>query len=131
MIETAVVSSGDVDRSGIHGVVGWEMRGPDGELKSAGEVRNIVTQVGDQIYGERGAGVAGALAAPVGMKLGTGSTAAAKTGVGAALVTYLVASNQVFDGTFPTSVLNGSSRRIGYRVTYAAGTATTPITASC
>jgi len=118
------------DRSGITGTVTWEVRDTDGNIKRHGESRNLVTQTGDQVYGERGAGVAGALAAPVGMKLGTGSTAAAKTGAGAALVTYLSGSNQVFDSTYPSSALNGAARRITYKVTYAAGTATTatPIT---
>lgn len=113
------------EKSRIKGTVTWELRGPDGELKSQGEVHNLVTQVGDQIYGERGGGVSGAPAAPTGMHLGTGSTAVAKTGAGAAIVTYLSGSNQAFDGTYPQSALNGSSRRITYRVTYAAGTATT------
>jgi hypothetical protein len=59
------------------------------------------------------------------MKLGTGGTAVAKTGAGAALVTYLSGSNKAFDATFPQSALNGSSRRITYKRTYAAGEATT------
>ena len=59
-----------------------------------------------------------------GMRLGTGTTAAAKTGAGAAIVTYKTASQQALDGGFPTSALNGSSRRIQYKVTWAAGTAT-------
>jgi len=64
------------------------------------------------------------LGAVTGMRLGTGTTAAAKTGAGAAIVTYLTASQQALDATFPTSALNGSSRRIQYKVTWAAGTAT-------
>lgn len=69
-------------------------------------------------------------APPSGMKLGTGGTAVAKTGAGAALVTYLSGSNKAFDATWPQSSLNGSSRRIQYKRTYAAGEATTasPIT---
>lgn len=59
-----------------------------------------------------------------GMRLGTGTTAVAKTGAGAAIVTYKTASHQALDGGFPTSALNGSSRRIQYKVTWAAGTAT-------
>ena len=68
------------------------------------------------------------------MKLGTGSTSAgnapAKTGTGAALTGYLTGSNKAFDATFPSSALNGSSRRIQYKRTYAAGEATSasPIT---
>lgn len=59
-----------------------------------------------------------------GMRLGTGTTAPAKTGAGAAIVTYKTGSQQALDGGFPTSALNGSSRRIQYKVTWAAGTAT-------
>lgn len=118
------------DPVGITGEVLWELRAADGTLKSAGRVHNICTQVGDQVYGERGSGFASPPNAPIGMKLGTGSTAVAKTGAGAALVTYLSTSNQVFDGGFPSSSLNGTSRRITYKVSYASGTATTatPIT---
>lgn len=117
------------DRSEISGHLTWELRGADGELKARGESKNLVTQIGDQVYGERGAGVSGALAAPTGMKLGTGSTAAAKTGAGAALVTYLSNSHQAFDSTYPQSSLNGAARRITYKVTYAPGKATSASTA--
>lgn len=113
------------ENTGIKGTVTWELRGPNGELKNSGQVHNLVTQVGDQIYGERGGGVSGAPAAPTGMHLGTGSTAVAKTGAGAAIVTYLSGSNQAFDGSYPASSLSTTKRRITYRVTYAAGTATT------
>jgi len=58
-----------------------------------------------------------------GMKLGTGSTAVAKNGAGAALVTYQTGSQQAFDSTWPQSS-SSSGRRIQYKTTYAAGTAT-------
>lgn len=64
-------------------------------------------------------------AAPVGMKLGTGSTAVAKNGAGAALTTYLTNSHQVFDATYPSTVSNaGAGGVTTYKVTYAAGKAT-------
>lgn len=110
------------DSSSLTGRVTWELRGPDGSLKASGESKNVITQVGDQRYGEAGAGVAGAPAAPTGMKLGSGVTAVAKTGAGAAIVTYLANSNQAI-GT-PTSGLNGAVRRITYSATFAAGKAT-------
>jgi hypothetical protein len=106
----------------------------DGNLVERFEGHNIVTQVGDQLYGERGAGVSGAAAAPTGMKLGTGGTAASKTGAGAALVTYLATSNKAFDGTYPQSAVKLAAtapattydaRKITYRRTYAPGEATT------
>lgn len=58
-----------------------------------------------------------------GMKLGTGSTAVAKNGAGSALVTYQTGSQQAFDASFPASS-SSSGRRIQYKTTYAAGTAT-------
>lgn len=85
---------------------------------------NLVTQVGDEYYGERAAGIASPPAQVTGMQLGTGSTAVAKTGAGAAVVTYISGSNNAIDGSFPTSALNGSSRRIQWKVTWGAGDAT-------
>ncbi len=120
-----VEQSAPDDGAGIMGHVVVECRGPDGVLRWRDEVHNLITQVGDQIYGDRGAGVSGAAAAPTGMHLGTGSTAVAKTGAGAAIVTYLSGSNKAFDATYPLSALNGAARRITYRRTYAAGEATT------
>ena len=120
----------EMDNSGIAGEVTVEKFDKDGNLIAEFHGHNLVTQVGDQVYGERGAGVSGAPAAPTGMKLGTGSTAVAKTGAGAALVTYLSGSNKAFDATYPQSALNGAARRITFKRTYAAGEATTasPIT---
>lgn len=120
------------DTSGISGEVTWELRGPDGELKNRGKSFNLITNVGDRVYAERGANVSGMVAAPTGMKLGTGATAPAKSGAGAALVTYLADSHQAFDATYPLSAAGGggNGRTITYRVTYAAGKATSasPVT---
>jgi hypothetical protein len=82
---------------------------------------NIITQTGDQYYGERAAGIGGAPGQVTGMKLGTGSTAVAKTGAGAALVTYKSGSQKAIDGSFPTSALSGSSRRIQWKTSWGAG----------
>jgi hypothetical protein len=112
------------DKSGLWGHVEWELRDKDGNLISRGETDNLVTEKGDQMYGERGAGIGSPPATPTGMKLGTGSTAVAKTGAGAALVTYLSNSHQAFDGTYPQSALD-NGRKITYRSTFAAGKATT------
>jgi hypothetical protein len=104
-----------------HGVV--EVFGEDGALKQSVPFTNLVTQYGDQFYGERAAGI-GSHAVPTGMQLGTGgATAAAKTGAGAAIVTLVAASLVALD-TAPASSLQGSSRRIQYKTTWAAGTAT-------
>jgi hypothetical protein len=88
------------------------------------EFQNLITQVGDEYYGERAAGIASPPAQVTGMQLGTGSTAVAKTGAGAAVVTYTAGSNVAIDGGFPTSALQGSARRIQWKTTWAAGVAT-------
>ncbi|MEO7399040.1 MAG: hypothetical protein ABIW84_10790, partial [Ilumatobacteraceae bacterium] len=81
-------------------------------------------QVGDQYYWERAIGIASPPAQVTGMQLGTGTTAVAKTGAGAGLVTLVAASLQALDATFPTSSLVSASRRATWKVTYAAGVAT-------
>ena len=88
------------------------------------EAENLVTQVGDEYYGERAAGIASPPDQVTGMRLGTGTTAAAKTGAGAAIVTYITGSNQAIEGGFPTSALNGSARRIQWQSIWAAGDST-------
>lgn len=114
---------GPGDLSVVTGFLHVVLTGPDGEVKLNETVRNLVTQVGDQYYGERAAGVAGAPAVATGMQLGTGVTAASKTGAGAAIVTLVAASLVALTST-PASALNGSSRRITYSVQWAAGVAT-------
>lgn len=119
-----------VDPAGLRGTVTVRKFNADGDLLAESVTHNLITQVGDQFYADRAAAISGAPAAVTGMKLGTGSTAAAKTGTGAALVTYLTNSHQAIDSGYPTSALNGSSRRITWKATWAAGKATTasPIT---
>lgn len=123
----AVMDSGRpvADEVGVFGEVVAELFGPDGELKARCVTRNLVTAVGDQLYASRGAGLTSS-ALPTGMKLGAGSTAVAKTGAGAALVTYLSGSNKAFDATFPSA----AAGVVSYKRTWAAGEATTasPIT---
>jgi hypothetical protein len=94
-----------------------------GEVTQEVSFNNLVTQVGDQYFGDRGAGI-GSIAAITGMQLGTGSTTPAKTGAGAATVTLVAASLVALTGGFPASSLSGSSRRIQYQVLWGAGTAT-------
>lgn len=113
------------DELGLAGIVVVELYGPDGALKARSVQPNVVTNIGDQFYGERAAGIASPPAQVTGMKLGTGSTAVAKSGAGAALVTYLTNSHQAIDGSFPTSALSSNKRRITWQSTWAAGKATT------
>lgn len=115
----------------ISGTVTVRKFGADGELLLCIVTHNLVTAVGDQMYAERGAGFGGALAVPTGMKLGTDSTAPAKTGAGSALGTYVAGSAAGFDATFPTSgpvtVLGVNSWSITYQSTWIAGVATTAV----
>lgn len=113
-----------IDLNGIRGFVVVELIGPDGEIKQRLEIENLVTQVGDQYYGERAAGIGGPPGQVTGMRYGTGVTAASKTGAGAAIVTYVTGSSIAIDGGFPTSALNGASRRIAWKTTWNAGVAT-------
>lgn len=89
-----------------------------------GEFSNLITQVGDQYYGERAAGIGSPPAQVTGMQLGTGTTAVAKTGAGAAVVTYVTSSAVAIDATFPQSSIPVASRRIIWKTTWVAGVAT-------
>ncbi|HEX9087192.1 MAG TPA: hypothetical protein VF867_06675 [Arthrobacter sp.] len=111
--------------TGIYGHVTWQLRNEDGTVAAEGEGANLVTTTGDRMYAGRGAGIASPLAAPTGMKLGTGTTNPAKTGAGAALITYLSDSQQGFDSGYPSAAAQGSGWRVTYKVTYPTGKATT------
>lgn len=111
------------DTSRIKGFGVVEVHDEIGNLRQSVSFENLITQVGDQVYAELGSG-AGTPDVPTGMRLGTGATAAAKTGAGAAIVAYTTGSALAFDATYPQSALNGSAREITYRRTYAAGEAT-------
>lgn len=113
-----------VDRAGLSGWVEVDLYDEDGNLKLHLAVPNLITEVGDEYYGERAAGIASPPNQVSGMRLGTGTTAVAKTGAGAAIVTYVSGSSIAIDGGFPTSALNGSSRRIQWKTTWGAGVAT-------
>lgn len=164
------IASPQITHADLGRILGWgwyELRGPDGALKQRGEFANLVTQVGDQYYGDRAAQIVGStvaitaitnatsavvttgaahgyvgtalgagsafgtaqgltLPAASGMRLGTGVTAVAKTGAGAFIGTVGTGTNnsKAFDSTWPQSSLSGSSRRIQYKTTWAAGDAT-------
>lgn len=102
-----------------------------GKLKIDETVENLITDAGDLYYATRGVSAV-VPAAPAdatkvtGMKLGTSTTAAAKAGAGGALVTYLTASNVVFDATYAKTNNLGAGLGVEaqYQVTWPAGTAT-------
>ena len=100
------------------------IRGREHRLAQFVPFRNLVTQVGDQYYGERAAGISSPPNQVSGMKLGTGTTAVAKTGAGAALVTYTSGSHVAITATWPQSSIPSSARRIQWKGDWAAGVAT-------
>jgi hypothetical protein len=102
-----------------------------GNLKDERRGSNLITDAGDLYY----AGMAIALVTPAapaqptkmsGMKLGTGTTAVAKAGAGAALVTYITGSNNPFDATWPVTQNLGAGLGVNgqYKTTWAAGDVT-------
>jgi hypothetical protein len=91
------------------------------------EFTNLITNVGDEYYAERAAGIASPPGQVTGMQLGTGSTAVAKNGAGAAVVTYITSSAVAIDGGFPTSTNTQTGAvaiTIAWKTTWAAGVAT-------
>lgn len=103
----------------------------DGRTKLLIPFANLVTTAGDQYYAQKGiVGISPAApSAPTaanGMKLGTSTTAAAKSGGGAALGAYITASNVAFDASFPASASAGGDTgwNMTYKTTWNAGVAT-------
>lgn len=116
------------------GMVGYgvvELYGADGALKQVEPFANLITTAGDEYYAKRAAAGIGTpnLSQPTlvnGMKLGTGTTAAAKSGAGAALVTYEAGSEELFDTTHPSVVdeTGDTGWSVEYKVTWEAGNVT-------
>lgn len=113
-----------VEEARFRGLVHAILHSEEGDVLYEEILANLITQVGDQYYGERAAGIGSPPSQVSGMRLGTGTTAVAKTGAGAAIVTYVSGSQAAITGGFPTSALSGSSRRIQWQAAWAAGTAT-------
>lgn len=119
------------DKNGLTGTVVIELIGPDGDVKERQEIANLITDAGDLYYAQMGiTGVSPATpAAPTlvaRMKLGTGTTAAAKNGAGASIVTYKSGSATAFDSTYPSTHNLGAGLGVQavYKTTFPAGTAT-------
>lgn len=120
-----------VDGCGLVGYGIIELRNERGGLKLVIPFANLITTAGDEYYAKKGiVGISpanpSAPTAASGMKLGTGTTAVAKSGAGAALVTYKTASNIVFDATFPSAAAVGGDAgwNATYKTTWVAGVAT-------
>jgi len=123
--------SGMDEKMLLKGTVDVVLMGPDGAVKHQETIDNLVTDAGDLYYAQMGiTGVSPANAvAPTlvaSMKLGTGTTAAAKNGAGASIVTYKTGSAQAFDASYPQTNNLGAGLGVQavYKVTWAAGTAT-------
>lgn len=119
------------DKIGMVGFGVAELLDGDGKRKFILPFANLVTDAGDLYYAQKAITAiapasASAPTAMSGMKLGTGSTAVAKSGAGAALVTYKTGSNAAFDATYPQTANLGGGLGVNavYRTTWAAGTAT-------
>lgn len=114
-----------LDRPSIIGYGFYVLYDEKGKLKQYGDFANLITTVGDETYAKRGSGVASPNA-PTGMRLGTGSTAVAKSGAGAAIVTYKSGTALAFDATYPQAAAIGSDTgwRVTYRRTWGAGVGT-------
>ena len=113
-------------KAGITGKLEWVLTDENGKIKAQGFTKNLVTNTGDQYYAGRAALSSGLPSQVTGFRLGTGSTAVAKSGAGAAIVTYLSGSNKANDASFPTVVAGV----VTWKRTYAPGEATSasPIT---
>jgi hypothetical protein len=124
---------GIADATGMCGFLHVELFGEDGLLKQEQHIRNKITDAGDLYLAKMAIALvqpanAAAPTLMTGMKLGTGSTAVAKSGAGAAIVTYVTAStfNKVFDATYPQTNNLGAGLGVAavYQVTWNAGQAT-------
>lgn len=115
---------------GIHGEALVQLFRGD-ELIDERRVSNLITDAGDLYYATRAIAVVspGGPSQPTlmsGMKLGTGTTAVAKSGAGAALVTYEPGSNNPFDASFPVIQNLGAGLGVNgqYKTTWGAGDVT-------
>jgi hypothetical protein len=121
------------DRRGLVGFGVAELFAPDGTLLMEQPFTNLITDAGDLYCAQaiiRGVGPANPGAPsptlPNGMKLGTGTTAVAKSGAGGALVTYKTASNVAFDASYAQTANLGAGLGVTsiFKTTWGAGIAT-------
>lgn len=97
----------------IVGFVEARLFGPDGKLKQIEQGFNLVTDYGDQHIARRI--FDDAFDIVTGMRLGTGTTAAAKAGAGGAIVTYITGSQEALDAAATHS---DKGAGLGYRATH-------------
>jgi hypothetical protein len=131
---SAVVTTGSAHGFGVGDsvlIAGVTPAGYNGRwaITAVGSTTTFTIYVGTALGAGSAFGTAQGLTQPgvSGMRLGTGTTAVADTGAGAAIVTYKTGSNHVLDSGFPASSQPGgagTARRIQYKATWAAGEAT-------
>ncbi len=104
----------------LRGVVTAVLRGPDGKIKQKQVTNNLITDQGDDFA--KSAIYSGAYSG-WGMKLGTASTAASKSGAGSfvAVGDYVSGSNKALDDSTPKEL---SAKVCQFRRLYAAGEGT-------
>ena len=111
------------DKQKIQDNVKVVVRAPNGAVKYQETGHNLVTDVGDSFIAQRV--FDDTVDIVTGMKLGTGTTAPAKNGAGAAMVTYVAGSDQVLDAAATDATKGaGAGWRTTYVCTWAAGDAT-------
>lgn len=128
---TMVRAREECDGAGLvgHGVIA--LLDKRGHITDLDTFINKITTAGDEYLARKAITAiapanAAAPTAMTGMKLGTGVTAASKSGAGAALGTYITGSNNLFDATYPQVAAVGGDTgwNATYRVTWAAGDVT-------
>lgn len=116
------------ERVGLTGLVVARLYGPGGRLNHYQVEKNLITDVGDEYYMERAAGITSPPDQVTGMRLGSSNAnPAAKSGTGSSITTHITGSNVAIDGGFPTSSKPAAARRIQWQSTWAAGVATATI----
>ena len=131
MTDQVYEGDGKTDENVVHGFITAILLDENGNVKSEQTIHNKITDAGDLYQATRiAAGVnSNGVSQPTlvtGMKLGTGTTAEAKNGAGAAIVTYLTGSNQGLDSGYPQVNNLGACLgvNVSYQATWPAGTAT-------
>lgn len=121
------------DENVVHGTITVQKFDEDGNLIYEETVKNLITDAGDLYQATRiAAGVnSNGVSQPTlvtGMRLGTGTTATAKNGTGAALATYVTGSgfSRALDSGYPqvSNLGAGNGVSVVYQCTWPAGSAT-------
>lgn len=112
----------DEDVVGMQGLGTYCLTDIHGDIKQFGQFYNLITDRGDEFYAKLGIGTA--QDAVSGMRLGTGTTAVAKNGAGAAIVTYVTGSAKALDTKAAATKGAALGWRVEYVASWAAGVAT-------